>query len=88
MLNRLIRKEKKYPKSARLKNQEGAVKVEFILLRDGTLDKIKIVKSSYHRKLDNAAIKAIKDAQPFPEPPLVMFKTPLTLQVTILFKLV
>ncbi len=88
MLNMLIRKEKKYPKSAKIKNQQGAVKVEFVLLSDGTLDNVKIVKSSYHRKLDNAAITAVKNAQPFPEPPLVMFKPPLTLQITILFKLV
>ncbi len=38
--------------------------------------------------LDGAAINAIKNTAPFPQPPEFIFKTPATFQIAILFELV
>jgi protein TonB len=87
MLNLRIHSAKKYPESARSRHLEGRVKLEFILKTDGTLADIKIVKSSRHKNLDDAAIEAVKNASPFPKPPAFIFKEPITLRVNILFEL-
>ncbi len=88
MVNLRIHSAKKYPESAKSNHLEGRVKVEFVLQTDGSLISIKIVKSSQHRNLDDAAVEAIKNASPFPSPPSFIFKEPLTLRVNILFELV
>ncbi len=87
MLNMRIHNAKKYPESAKSRHLEGRVKVEFTLQPDGTLINIRIVKSSRHRNLDDAAVESIKNASPFPRPPAFIFKPPLTLSVNILFEL-
>ena len=87
MLNLKIHNAKKYPVSAKEKQIEGRVRVQFILRADGSLSDVSIVKSSRHRNLDNAALKAIEQASPFPRPPAFLFTPPVTLQVSILFEL-
>jgi protein TonB len=87
MLNLRIHSFKEYPESAKSRRLEGRVRVQFVVLKDGTLLDIKILKSSRHRKLDEAAIAAIKRAAPFPKPPVFLFKPPLTMQISILFEL-
>lgn len=87
MLNLRIHTAKEYPESARSRHLEGRVKVEFILHTDGRLTDIKVLKSSHHKNLDDAAIEAIKKASPFPRPPSFIFKEPVTLRVNILFEL-
>ncbi len=88
MLNLRIHNAKKYPESAKSRHLEGRVKIEFILQTDGSLTDIKVVKSSRHRNLDDAALEAIKNASPFPRPPAFIFIEPVTLRVNILFELV
>jgi protein TonB len=87
MLHLRIYSFKRYPESARSNHIEGRVKVQFVLSADGTLTDIKILKSSRHKRLDEAAIEAIKRSSPFPRPPSFIFKTPVTLKVDILFEL-
>ncbi|MBU1343938.1 MAG: energy transducer TonB [Proteobacteria bacterium] len=87
MLNLRVHSFKEYPESAKSRHIEGRVKVAFVLLKDGTLLDIKIVKSSRHKNLDEAAIEAIKRAAPFPKPPDFLFTPPITLQINILFEL-
>jgi protein TonB len=87
MLNLRIQRFKEYPESAKSAHIEGRVHIEFVLLNDGTLSDIKILKSSRHKNLDEAAIEAIKKASPFPRPPAFLFKTPVTMRVSILFEL-
>jgi periplasmic protein TonB len=82
-----IHSVKKYPESARSRHIQGRVKVKFVLLADGSLGDVQIVKSSRHKNLDEAAVNAVKKAAPFPKPPSFLFKTPVTLQVNILFEL-
>jgi len=87
MLHLRIYSFKRYPESARSNHIEGRVKVQFVLSADGTLTDIKILKSSRHKRLDEAAIEAIQRSVPFPRPPSFIFKTPVTLRIDILFEL-
>jgi protein TonB len=87
MLHLRIYSFKRYPESARANHIEGRVKVQFVLSADGTLTDIKILKSSRHKRLDEAAIDAIQRSAPFPRPPSFIFKTPVTLRIDILFEL-
>ncbi|SDU46449.1 energy transducer TonB [Desulfobacula phenolica] len=87
MLNLRINSAKEYPEYAKSRHLEGRVTVEFVLQKDGVLNNIKVAKSSRHERLDNAAIEAVKRASPFPRPPSFLFKTPITLQVNIMFEM-
>jgi protein TonB len=87
MLNLRVQRFKEYPESAKSAHIEGRVHIEFILLKDGTLSDIKILKSSRHKNLDEAAVAAVKKASPFPRPPEFLFKTPVTMRISILFEL-
>jgi len=78
---------KSYPESAKFRHIQGRVKVEFVLNRDGSLSGIKIIKSSRHKKLDQAALEAVSKASPFPRPPLYIFIPPVRLQISIQFEL-
>ena len=87
MLSLLINSKKKYPGSALSRNIEGRVKVEFIVLKNGDLHKVKIIKTSRHMKLDLAAVDAVRQAAPFPAPPPDLLKAPVTIRISILFEL-
>jgi periplasmic protein TonB len=87
MLNMRIHSAKQYPESARSRHIQGQVRVKFVLMADGTLGDVKIVKTSRHKNLDDAAVAAIKKAAPFPKPPSFLFETPVTMQINILFEL-
>jgi periplasmic protein TonB len=87
MLNMRIHSVKEYPESARSRHIQGRVMIKFVLLADGSLRDVQIVKSSRHKYLDDAAVNAVTKAAPFPKPPSFLFKTPITLQINILFEL-
>lgn len=54
-----------YPEQARLKNQQGTLLVKFGINKDGSLAYADVIRSSGYPILDEAAIKAIKEASPF-----------------------
>jgi len=54
-----------YPEQARLKNQQGTLLVEFGINKNGSLAYAKVIRSSGYPILDEAAIKAIREASPF-----------------------
>jgi len=59
-LKRAIDQNKRYPMSSRRRNQQGKAIVAFTLMRDGSIKNIRTVHSSGFKKLDRAAIKAVK----------------------------
>jgi TonB family protein len=61
-----IEKVKFYPFLARENGIEGETKIKFIMRDDGSIDRIKIVKSSSYGILDKASIRIVYKAQPFP----------------------
>ncbi|CAD7777473.1 MAG: hypothetical protein KIIPBIDF_01891 [Candidatus Methanoperedenaceae archaeon GB50] len=68
-LRLLIEKNKEYPFGARKRGLEGKVVLEFTLNIKGELVSLKIKRSSGYAILDKAAIKAVKNATPFPPLP-------------------
>ncbi len=68
-LRKLIAANKRYPKRAKRRRQQGTVRVSFIVYANGMIKNIRAVTSSGHSTLDKAAISAIQKISgklPFP----------------------
>ena len=87
MLRLKIESKKKYPPAAQKRQIEGRVVVGFTLNPDGGVASAEIVQSSRHTALDQAALKAVKAASPFPRPPSNLFEGPLQMKIAIVFEL-
>jgi len=48
---------------------EGSVVVGFMILRDGTVRDVRLVRGSGFSILDRNALEAVRSASPFPRPP-------------------
>lgn len=77
-----IRRNLEYPSFAKRKRLTGIAQFSFVIKMDGTIESLRMEKSSGHGILDEAAEKAIRKAAPFPKPP-----TPALLVVPIDFRL-
>jgi protein TonB len=66
----IIMKNLSYPHVARKMGWEGKVVISFIISADGYVKDIKITESSGIQILDKNAIEAVKNAVPFPKPPV------------------
>ncbi|MBT6296946.1 MAG: energy transducer TonB, partial [Nitrospina sp.] len=58
-----------YPEFAREKNKQGKAILSIKLGRNGNILNVSVGNSSGHKVLDEAAVKAIKDAAPYPKIP-------------------
>jgi periplasmic protein TonB len=67
-----------YPSEAVQRGLQGEVKVEFTILKDGSVARIKVLDGSGHRILDDAVVEAIHLAAPFTPLPSGMKKERLT----------
>ena len=65
LLHTAINTNKHYPLSALRLSREGTVKISFQLLNSGEINDLKVANSSGYNALDRAALKAIKNIQPF-----------------------
>lgn len=54
-----------YPADAAMRGIYGDLKIKFTIKKDGMLGDVELVRTSGHRSLDDAAIRALKDAEPF-----------------------
>ncbi|WAW10119.1 TonB family protein [Oxalobacter vibrioformis] len=77
-----IRKHLAYPSQARRVGITGTVTCQFVIKKDGHIDALRIKTSSGHELLDEAALKAIQRASPFPAPPV-----PARISMPIVFSL-
>ena len=75
------------PFIARKQHMEGRVRLRFIIGPDGRVRSMNVVGKSRYSVLDRAAIKALMDSAPFPEPPKEIFARPVPLEVSIVFEL-
>jgi|GEM_PF-1934267 len=57
-----------YPRHARLKRQEGEVRLRLVLDRSGRLLDVTLAKTSGHEILDEAALSMARRAAPYPPP--------------------
>ena len=65
-----IRRNVQYPDLARRQKLAGTADFTFIIRQDGTIEDLRLQKSSGHSILDEAGWKAIQQAVPFPRPPV------------------
>ena len=65
MLRERIEDIWKYPKEAAQRGLSGDLFIKFTITKDGRLGETEIVRTSGHRELDEAAMKALKNAEPF-----------------------
>ncbi|MBF0389077.1 MAG: energy transducer TonB [Desulfamplus sp.] len=84
----MIEKNKRYPQMARRRNQEGSVRVRFLIDSNGNVNSLEIVKGCSYESLNNAALEAVRKASPFTKPPASISKDALKLELTINFKLI
>jgi len=54
-----------YPPEAARLGISGDLYINFVIKRDGKLGEVEVVRTSGFRELDKAAVKALKDAEPF-----------------------
>ncbi|ROQ93189.1 energy transducer TonB [Desulfosoma caldarium] len=82
-----IDRYKHYPYAARRRQLEGRVTLRFVIRPDGTIDSLEVVKGSSSTLLDKAALKAVRDASPFPGFPREILGRPLAVQMALVFEL-
>jgi protein TonB len=87
MVRLRIERYKKYPDIARIRNIEGRVTIRFVITSEGGVQGVMVAQRSGNKALDKAALKAVKDAAPFPKPPGHLFKGAVPLELTIVFEL-
>ena len=54
-----------YPPDAATKGIYGDLIIEFTIRKNGSLGAVELIRTSGHKNLDDAAIKALRDAEPF-----------------------
>lgn len=86
-IRRRIEEHKRYPPFAIKKGLEGSVDVRFLLHSDGRVEKVGIAKSSQIALLDEAALHAVKDGNPFPPFPESIAQDSMVIEVTLNFEL-
>ncbi len=65
MLKQRIESIWAYPEEAVRQGISGDLYIKFSIKRDGRLGNVELIRTSGYRNLDEAAMKAIRDAQPF-----------------------
>ncbi|MBK5101210.1 MAG: energy transducer TonB, partial [Desulfobacteraceae bacterium] len=87
MVRLKIETHKRYPKIARVRQIEGSVTIYFIITPAGDAKSARVVKSSAFKILDQAALRAVEDASPFPIPPAPVFSGEIPLKISLVFEL-
>lgn len=82
-INRRIAEHLEYPSQARRMGWQGVAKFSFIIDRDGSVESIRLVAGSGYPMLDEAAEKAIRNAEPFLPAPEVRVR----IVIPIVFRL-
>ena len=63
-----LRRHLEYPRAARLRRQQGEVRLRLVLDRSGRLLEAALASSSGHDLLDEAALRMAQRAAPYPPP--------------------
>jgi TonB family protein len=82
-----IYKSISYPNRAAENNQQGTVRIAVIINRSGELLDTVTTQESKYRLLNQAALKAVKKAAPFPELPAEIKSDSFELNLPITFRL-
>jgi periplasmic protein TonB len=68
-IEKLISSQLTYPEKAKELNQQGTLSLSFVILENGSVDEVKVIKSSGVRLLDDNAVMTVKKSAPYPKPP-------------------
>jgi len=80
-----LEKHKRYPRRAKLRNEQGVVLLRFVVTRTGEVSDFGIEKSSGFQVLDEAVREMIQRAQPLPMMPPEMHESRVELVVPVQF---
>lgn len=82
----MLQKQKRYPRLALMRNEQGTVKVHFELDREGHLLGVNLLDSSGHAALDKEALALVQRVGAFPPPPASVDGKHVSLEVPIAFQ--
>ena len=82
-----INRRKYYPRMSRRLGEQGMAVLSFVIRRDGGLADIRIVDSSGHSRLDQAAVKTLHRVSPFEPIPATIDRDEWPISVPIVFSL-
>ncbi|MFW0884850.1 energy transducer TonB [Candidatus Acidulodesulfobacterium sp. H_13] len=83
-----IEKHKFYPREAIFEQEEGVVRVTFLIGRNRHITDINITKKSPYRSLNEAALKILKTSSPIPVSFVSNINLPIYVHINIFFRLV
>jgi periplasmic protein TonB len=82
-----LERNKRYPRSAQIRREQGTVRLHFIMDRTGKVLSAQVDASSGHQVLDEEVMALIRRAEPLPAFPAEMTQSQLELIVPIRFSL-
>jgi protein TonB len=83
----ILERNKRYPPTARARNEQGTAQIAFSLNREGRVVSSRIVKSSGSSTLDVESLELVKRAEPFPPPPPELTGALISLTVPVRFNI-
>lgn len=83
----IISRNKSYPPVAKRLGQEGEIQISFTVLSGGTIQNLKVLKSSGFSSLDNGALDSVNRSLPLPPIPSELEMDSLNISVTLKFTL-
>ncbi|MEA2047127.1 MAG: TonB family protein [Campylobacterota bacterium] len=86
-VRRVIEGKKKYPKISKRRREEGTVYIQFTINKNGNIINIVLKKKSRYTKLNQAAMKILKEIGSFPSIPKEISKSSLTITVPIKYNI-
>ncbi len=87
-LRAVIERHKRYPRSAKRLRQEGIVRVEFEIRKDGRIFHSRILEGSRYKKLNRATLKILEDIGAFAPIPKELGKNSWKINVPIAYKII
>ncbi len=71
-----VTKQQRYPRPSQVFKEEGLIKIRISLNQEGALTKVELLQPSPFSRLNDAAMKAVSEAAPFPRfPDEIQFRT-------------
>ena len=82
-----IEELRRYPSRAKRRGVEGETRIKFAISSNGLVQNIKIISASGSKRLDEEAVNTIRRASPFPPVPEEIDRSPVWMEVSIVFTL-
>lgn len=83
----MVERQKRYPPREKNAGRQGLVTVQVDIDRSGTLQAAKLVGRSPHEGFNDAALRAVRGAAPFPEVPAKIAQDLVTFRIRLNFRL-